>query len=264
MVWTFQSCRPSVENFLAHRALDGLFGFGRRGVVGTQEEGGGLAGVAVECVHGVQRDVLARALAMLHDATHGKLMVQRLHRLADLDAVSMILSRRLQVVDDDVIWVPERTARDESERSQSVVRGKVNAVDILDRAAEGELDVDRGHDLHMRQFAQHIGDTDVGRSRAGAEQRVGRAWAHDHVHACTRLLRARAVQDAEENGHDRKDHHHFDRYGNSADDRAQGAVHEIAKDKFIHRGSRFSNAGCKVGLFIVAQSPAARPRHRAA
>ena len=73
------------EDLALDGGLDGLLGFGCGGVVGAEEEGGGLAGVAVELIHGGERDELACALAVLDDAADGEDVVEDLDGAADLE-----------------------------------------------------------------------------------------------------------------------------------------------------------------------------------
>jgi hypothetical protein len=82
---------------------------------------------------------------------------------------------------------------------------------------------------------------------------------HDHVHADAGGLGAGAVEDAVEDGSDRENHDDFNGDGEGADDGAQGAMHEIAEDEFIHRELRVDSLMVpRKGIRYVARPCGAR------
>ena len=168
---------------------------------------------------------------MLDNTADGERVVEHLDRVAYLGPFAGL---GLQIVDNQVVRLFERSATHEHKRAQGVVALEINAVDIFYGASRRKFDVDRRHHLHMRQIAEYLGNANISGSRTGHHHGRRGTGMHDHIHANPCRLSAAAVQNAVKDCHHRENHDDLDGDGECADDRAQGAMNEIAEDQFIH------------------------------
>ena len=198
-------------------------------IFGAEIEHAGFAGSSADLVHGGDGDELAAAFAVLDDAADAEGMVQDLHGVADLESASSLI-----VIDDDVVRMLERASGDEDEGTKGVVAGVVDAVDVFEGLAGGELNVDGGGDFDMRKAAKDVGYLNGGGGAGHADEIAGGAGMHDHVHADAALAGALAVEHAQHDGGDGEDHDDFHGDGEGADERAQRAMDEITDNQFVH------------------------------
>ena len=117
-------------------------------------------------------------------------------------------------------------AGEEDEGEKAVVGLEVDAVDVVERA--GDLDVDGGDDLDVRDLREDVGDFDGGAGGAHADEVIGGAGADEHVHADAVGAVLEAVELAHQNGGDGEDHDDFDGDGEAADERTERTMDEIA------------------------------------
>src|SRR5205823_13735751 len=132
------------------------------------------------------------------------------------------------VVDDDVVGSLERSAGEEDEGQEAVVGLEVDAVDVVE--GTGDLDVDWGDDLDVRDLGEDVCDLDGGAGGAHADEVIGGAGADEHVHADAVGAILEAVKLAHQDGGDGEDHDDLDGNGEAADEGTQGTMDEIAED----------------------------------
>src|SRR5262249_47418182 len=130
------------------------------------------------------------------------------------------------VVDDDVVGALEGSAGEEDEGQKAVVRLEVDAVDVVERA--GDLDVDRGDDLDVGDPGEDVGDPDGGAGGAHADEVIGGAGADEHVHTDPVGAVLEAVELTHQDGGDGEDHDDFKGDGETADKRTERTMDEVA------------------------------------
>src|SRR5271170_2253100 len=189
-------------------------------VFGAEVEHGGLALGAGERAHGVDGDELAAAFAVSDDAGDSELVVEDADMVADFFAGGGV------VVEEDIVGTLEGGAGEEGEGQERVEALEVDAVDGVEGAID--LDVDGGRDDDVGDFREDFCNLDGGSGRAHADEVAGGVGADEHVHADAVLAGLEAVELAHQDGGDGEDHDDLYGDGETADERAEGTVDQIA------------------------------------
>src|SRR6202030_4477186 len=210
--------------------------FGVFGPRALHKEEGGLVPRAHQFLERSKRHKKARALPVLHDSCDMPIVIEDPVRLSRL----YFLCFRRNVVHKNVVGtfhiVSQKKHKSARDGSKALLINSVN--DFYARCVE--LKKHGGDGLDVFQFCKLVPDFD-GHGGAAKGEKDRRGWWLQHdVRPDAFNAPGRLGQQAAGQANDQDDERNFHGNSHGANQRAQGAVQQIAEDQLTHHGCLFS------------------------